>query len=318
MVLSAYLEKYGAWDIQGAETLSFLQRMSTQHFNDVPVETLRSTLFLNPKGHLQDWVHVGVLSKEHVRLFMPLSRADELKKWCDDYIFMEKIALMPCPWPNPARLLLRLKQPDANWHTTQAQSHVHWYPATTSWATQAPHCAWWGFGDEAHLRQLVDVLKPTEVWQPEDYRLARIREGVPAPAEVELTPKHPLEWRLEKTAIAWNAGCYIGQEVISRMHNYQKVQRRLMGWEATQTPAYTASSADIEFSLYHDEIAGGRYLGRILEYAVHPQTHILHGLALVQREVCFADHPLRIRFIKDNQQAFLPGRLVDCPFWSTA
>lgn len=56
---------------------------------------------------------------------------------------------------------------------------------------------------------------------------SRIKLSLPrAPNELS-EDNNPLELGLEKL-ISWNKGCYLGQEVISRLDTYDKVNRRLV------------------------------------------------------------------------------------------
>ena len=58
--------------------------------------------------------------------------------------------------------------------------------------------------------------------------VARVRSGIPA-AGTELTDSYnPLEAGL-RSAVSFDKGCYIGQEVVARLNTYDKVSRRLVG-----------------------------------------------------------------------------------------
>ena len=60
-----------------------------------------------------------------------------------------------------------------------------------------------------------------------DYGLARISRCVPSvPEEIGATDL-PGEGGLERDAISFTKGCYLGQEVVARMHNVGKAQRGL-------------------------------------------------------------------------------------------
>lgn len=63
--------------------------------------------------------------------------------------------------------------------------------------------------------------------EPDSRGLARLDAGVPlVPDEVGDTDL-PGEGELEQDAISFTKGCYLGQEVVARMHNIGKPQRRL-------------------------------------------------------------------------------------------
>ncbi|MEO8205116.1 MAG: hypothetical protein ABI615_02980 [Chthoniobacterales bacterium] len=67
---------------------------------------------------------------------------------------------------------------------------------------------------------------------PELRELCRISNGVPY-WEAELDENTlPQEARLENTAVDFHKGCYVGQEVVSRIKSVGRVNRRLTGFEA--------------------------------------------------------------------------------------
>lgn len=79
----------------------------------------------------------------------------------------------------------------------------------------------------------------------EALQLRRILQGLPASGH-ELTDKfNPLEAGLDH-AVSFTKGCYVGQEVIARLHSYKKVSRRIVGLDfgsPTRPPECGASLA---------------------------------------------------------------------------
>ena len=67
-----------------------------------------------------------------------------------------------------------------------------------------------------------------EILRPEDLVRARIAAGVPA-IPGEFGPGDlPQEAGLETVAISFTKGCYLGQEIMARLHAMGQVRRRLM------------------------------------------------------------------------------------------
>src|SRR4029079_3718388 len=58
---------------------------------------------------------------------------------------------------------------------------------------------------------------------------ARIEAGIPRFGVDMDETNLPLECGLEARAISYNKGCYIGQEVINRIHSIGHVNRELVG-----------------------------------------------------------------------------------------
>ncbi len=61
----------------------------------------------------------------------------------------------------------------------------------------------------------------------------RIARGLPKASNEICESNNPFELRLDKL-ISWNKGCYIGQEVISRLNTYDKVSRILVAFRCAQ------------------------------------------------------------------------------------
>jgi len=82
--------------------------------------------------------------------------------------------------------------------------------------------------------------------------VARVRRGIPA-AGSELNEEHnPLEAGLWD-AVAFDKGCYVGQEVVARLNTYDKVSRRLVGLRIP--PDQLAVTGGTKF--YRDEKEAG-------------------------------------------------------------
>lgn len=122
---------------------------------------------------------------------------------------------------------------------------------------------------------------------PAAWHYLRLRAGVPVADEGYAAGAMPLEFRLGTSAVSWNKGCYVGQEVLSRLDSYRKVARLLMGFVAPAAAAPALADAGGALRVWQ----GGRPIGKVLDWAqgegawpVHPAgqgPHVL-GLALVK------------------------------------
>ena len=82
--------------------------------------------------------------------------------------------------------------------------------------------------------------------------VARLRRGLPASGS-ELNEDHnPLEAGLWD-AVAFDKGCYVGQEVVARLNTYDKVSRRLVGLRIPEAQLVVAGGT----KLYRDEKEAG-------------------------------------------------------------
>lgn len=127
-------------------------------------------------------------------------------------------------------------------------------------------------------------VAPTDLSEaaPEDIERLRIIHGIPVWAR-ELTPSTlPQEARLETTSIDFDKGCYVGQEIVSRLKSVAHVNKRLHGFRGTlhlplpegctlhtesTTPAGCLTSAAPHFDIAQTIALG--YLNRAFESADH-------------------------------------------------
>jgi folate-binding protein YgfZ len=119
-----------------------------------------------------------------------------------------------------------------------------------------------------------------------DAETLRILQRVPAwPSEIN-ADRFPQEAGLEKSCMSFTKGCYIGQEVLSRIKTTGKMPHELIAWEKDgDTTAVRASS-----KLW----LGEREVGHITSAALHPSTQRWVGLAYVRQGAVALDSVLRL------------------------
>jgi len=118
---------------------------------------------------------------------------------------------------------------------------------------------------------LYEILELNE----NDYEFFRIKYRIPkAPNEIN-DENNPLELNLFKY-ISFDKGCYIGQEVISRLYSYDKIQRTLVNF-AIQNITSRDSSTPIQFyDELHNEIG--------ISTTLLLKNDSLFGLALIRKK----------------------------------
>lgn len=128
-----------------------------------------------------------------------------------------------------------------------------------------PGFDWWLTPEDA-----ARVLEGRAVLTAEEIASLRAMFRVPAWQE-ELSGGDvlPQEARLEETAVDFFKGCYVGQEVISRIRSVGHVNRQLESFLRISGPPLQAG-----WTLYDPENAatGGRAAGSLTTVAVHPVT----------------------------------------------
>jgi folate-binding protein YgfZ len=106
----------------------------------------------------------------------------------------------------------------------------------------------------------------------EDFETYRILRGIPRYPNELNADTFPPEAGLDACAMSYTKGCYIGQEILSRIRTTGKMPRTLIRW--------TAEGAVKQ----GDEVLlGDKVIGTIASVATHPITQLTTGLAYVRQ-----------------------------------
>jgi folate-binding protein YgfZ len=136
----------------------------------------------------------------------------------------------------------------------------------------------------------------------EAFELARIEAGIPRfGADMDET-NIPLEAMLETRAISFNKGCYIGQEVISRIRTYGQVAKALRGLLLDDSKSLPAKGD----RLFKD----GKDVGYITSAAASPALKANIALGYVRKEVNEVGSELTAR----TSAGELRARVAELPF----
>lgn len=113
------------------------------------------------------------------------------------------------------------------------------------------------------------------VLSEEDAETLRILQKVPASPQ-ELNPdSFPQEAGLESSAMSFTKGCYIGQEILSRIKTTGKMPRQLIAWTAAAGTSVGAGDALQD--------AEGKEVGEVTSVTGSPDDGGLAGLAYVKQ-----------------------------------
>jgi folate-binding protein YgfZ len=130
--------------------------------------------------------------------------------------------------------------------------------------------------------------------------LVRIEAGIPRFGIDMDETNLPLEAGLESRAISFNKGCYIGQEVISRIKTYSEVQKALRGLRLPDDLPALPRKGD---KLFH----GGKEAGYITSAVASPHLKANIALGYVRKgmnspgtelSLGTSDHQLRVRIVE--------------------
>lgn len=183
--------------ISGADARGFLHRVSASEVRDLDGAVARHLLFTDDRGGLVD-APLVTFEDGVFRVFAAPGRGADLRAWLEKWVIVDDVRIEADP--EPAWLL---GEPDLASGRALAPSTAAG-PAIQS-----------GTDPGAEPVSLA-------AWDAACFRAGRFFAG----SATALRP-NPLElgW---KDAIAFDKGCYIGQEVIARMDTYDKVRRGLV------------------------------------------------------------------------------------------
>jgi folate-binding protein YgfZ len=158
---------------------------------------------------------------------------------------------------------------------------------------------------EALKKKLVAGAKSVGGWEcgAEAFEIARIEAGIPRFGADMDENTNPLEAGLETRAISFNKGCYIGQEVISRIHTYSEVAKALRGLRLADELNHLPGKGD---KLFHD----GKEAGFVTSATVSPRMNAKIALGYIKREANQPGTELILRTGEGESRA----QIVELPF----
>jgi folate-binding protein YgfZ len=111
----------------------------------------------------------------------------------------------------------------------------------------------------------------------DEIELLRIERGVPHWGSELSEDTLPQEAGLDQVAVDFKKGCYVGQEVVSRIHSVGRVNRRLCGLVGDFDPPKAGAATLLT--------SGGQKAGRLTSAAHHPELQKTVSLGYVQTQI---------------------------------
>jgi folate-binding protein YgfZ len=246
--------------VTGADAFTFLQGQFTNDLRRLKPGPAVYGLWLNVKGKvLADSFVLAGRDAHEIWIGSYSSAAASIRERLEAFIIADDVAIEDCTADWQGLTLIGLADKPA-----ELPDGVFVFPGRR--------------GAMPHL----EVVQPRGVELPETWAAwpertpaamerARIEAGIPlVPSDVG-PGDLPNEGGLENDAISYNKGCYLGQEVMARLHSMGKVRRKLVR-VAANTPLPTLPAP-----LY----AGERQVGEVRTAALGPGGADWIGLAMV-------------------------------------
>ncbi|HUZ06654.1 MAG TPA: aminomethyltransferase family protein [Candidatus Paceibacterota bacterium] len=135
------------------------------------------------------------------------------------------------------------------------------------------------------------------------FETARIEAGIPRfGADMDET-NIPLECGIESRAVSYSKGCYIGQEVINRIHSIGHVTRELRGLRLADDLKTLPARGDKLF-------LNGKEAGHVTSAVKSPALNANIALGYVRREANQTGNELTLRSAAGES----PAKIVELPF----
>ena len=288
----------GLLRVTGADALDLLDRLSTNHLQDLAPGRGLYTVLTTNKGRIVDLLFV--LAQEiHLLVMTGPETRQRVAEWIDFYTFVEDVsvedvsgetAVLSLVGPNAATLLGDVCSLDGLNTYESASVEVGGTGATvvrTDFLKLPSYDLVVPSGGVSPVREVVlaeGVAHGLAEMGDDALELLRIERGVPVQGKEMTEDANPLEAGLIDY-ISFNKGCYVGQEVVARLNTYDKVQRTLVGlsWEASVAPDEGA-----------ELFADGKKVGVLTSAAVSLRTERGIGLGLVRNAHAEVDVKLDI------------------------
>jgi tRNA-modifying protein YgfZ len=275
------LSHRGVLTVTGADRLTWLHSLTTQHLTDLAPGQSAETLVLSPKGHIEHALHV-VDDGATTWLSTEPGAAPAVAGWLDSMRFMLRVEVADVsdryavlgepvsgpvtdggppawvdPWPGPVG--------ETACYGPEGADH----PATgRAWRELLV--------PRADLDDAVGGRPLAGTWAAEALRVAAWRPRAGVDTDHRTIP-HELDWL--RTAVHLRKGCYRGQETVARVHNLGRPPRRLVfchldgSGHVLPEPGTPLTGLD-----------GGRPVGALTSVARHAEDGPI-ALALVKRSL---------------------------------
>lgn len=263
--------------IRGPEAADLLHRVTSQDTRGMAVGDGAPACIMTGKGKLQFYFELFRLSEDEFVAETEASRVEAMRDTLDRFIFAEQIELEVPEWGCVA-----VFGTEAAHIAEIGDSAV--VARGTGVALRSRELAVEGVrlhgptGEISVLREGLISGHDLPVGGDDDYEMLRIDAGKPKWGIDADDTTIPLEVNLDSACHA-DKGCYIGQEIIARIHTYGHVNRKLARLRVDTDQTFETGT------LIYDE---GVEAGRLTSCYVSPQDGKLRALALLPLVLCEA------------------------------
>jgi len=249
--VGAVTEPAAAIWVEGTDAASFLQGLLSNDVVALPVDDVCDALLLDNRGRIRVDLRVARTADDAFTLITAAESGDRLAELLEEYHFSEDVEILG---PEPVDRVTFLDVVDVPGAELVMPGRV---PGTVE-----------AVGDGPGMIAAVGA----ERTEPSALDAARIAAGVPRHG-VDTTDRTLVqEAGLERTAVSFTKGCYLGQETVARIAYRGGVNRRLVG---LRLPVAVPTGSTVSLD--------GRAVGTVGSVATHPRLGPI-ALAVLRRE----------------------------------
>ncbi len=291
--------------LSGKDVLEFLQRITTNDVSSLESNSYKTTLFANEKGRLIDRTSLIRIDDDY---FLVGSKKNEavLQRWIEKYIITEdvkienysqKYVILDIIGPQAESYLTLIcgKDVEGLENNILHKINVEGIESVLLKKEGYKESLFWLFSKIENAIPLLDfMLDRRSVFDlsmigEEAFNLYRVSNKIPAyPNEINVN-FNPHEAGLIGD-ISFSKGCYLGQEIITRLKTYDKVQKQL---------EQIIIEDKVEFSVPVDLIdSENNYAGTLTTVVPSLQNNHLEGLAYIRTK--YKENRSELNFIVEN------------------
>ena len=306
--------------LTGADRVRFLHGQVTNDIGSVPAGEGCYAALVTAKGKMQSDLNVYCLANELLLDFEP-ALTGTVSQRLEKYIVADDVqivdvgplyGLLSVQGPKSAAMMVALglfhglpDQPFAFVNVTDAalgEVYLMNQPrlGTAGFDLFVPRAAMAGLAEKLTGCVAAGGGRPCG-WQA--FETARIEAGIPR-FGVDMDETHfPQECGIESRAVSYTKGCYIGQEVLNRIHTLGHVNKELRGLRLAEELENLPLKGDKLFQ-------AGKEVGYITSAIVSPVMNGTIALAEVRKEASAVGSDLVLKTAEGESYA----RVVELPF----
>ena len=251
----------GCLEVRGKDGLDLLHRLSTNDLISGPAHRVVRTVFTSEKGRVVADAEV-VVAGSNTYLITWKSAFGSLRDWIERFTILEDISLaevtddLTVSWllgPDSFSRMHFENQMETHFRSAQVAGSAN-LSCWTSNLGGIPGIRW--LAGRSVAAEFLDAAVHAGRMRLDaaSYDLIRIAAGTPVYPNELNSGTHPLEVGFRE-AISFTKGCYVGQEVVTRLDAYGKVQRQLVLLEVQGDPDLSSQTTEV--------VLGDQVLGHI-------------------------------------------------------